>query len=330
MRTPHARDVRPEVRSVSVVIPVKDDERVARCVASVRRATEGLEAQVIVVANGSSPGFEEWLAGLEGIELLTLPEPNAYVARNAGVDHGTGDTLFFTDADCLVAPGWLREGIEAAMQDGIDLVQGFSGSVDDDRRSRLIQRRYEAHLRRLRPGDPTETDTRNLAVRRYVFDRLRFSEAWRRSCDTEFGLLAERHGFRVSYAPAMRVDHVHEASLGLYLAKQVCHGWGSRRIMAQHPGLPWHSGTLRLAARLGGMLGRLPGSVWPGRMLGRVVVFAGYGLDRARLPYAPLWLGSGLIATLESLAALAGQLTYRDGGDEPLLSEVAGRNLARE
>lgn len=315
--------------SFSIVIPVKDDERIAGCLASVEQHVPEEGREVVVVSNGSSETFSGWLQGIVPIwaKLLELPDANAYVARNRGVADSSGKVVFLTDADCQVEAGWVEAGLTAIDQ-GASVVQGFSGSADDSRASQLVQRRYEAHLRRVGPGSATECDTRNMAVTRAVFQSVGFREEFRRTSDTEFGLACEAAGFRVAYEPSMRVRHSHEGGARLLLAKQVCHGWGSRRIMVQRPEYPWHSRNLRLANHLSRQIGRVPSPL--GNSLARATVAAGGLVDTLDRPWLPLPLVSGIVAGLEISAAVAGQVMYRPGSREPVLSKVAGTALRRD
>jgi len=250
------------VTTVSVVIPVKDDPRVVASVQSVlATAPESLRAEVVVVDNGSEQAFATGLAASlpPGVKLLREPVPGVYRARNLGVAASSGEVVFFTDADCVVRPGWIAAGL-AMLASGCDIVQGQSGSTAGDPVSRLLQRRYDAHLKQLKPGDGTETDTRNMAVQRGVFEALRFNQSYRRVGDTEFGLVAEARGFRIGYAPEMRADHDHDHDLRVFVAKQICHGWGAQRLMREHPEVRWHGGHLKLVARVSDRIALLPGS----------------------------------------------------------------------
>lgn len=319
-------------RTVSVIVPVKDDPRVAACLASLRAdRPPGLEVEVIVVDNGSAPGFSAWLeetaAGAEAA-LLRVPEPGVYAARNRGVEAAHGGAVFFTDADCVVRPGWFAAGLEMLAR-GFDLVQGFSGALPGGRTSQLIQARYGARFRKLRAGAPTETDTRNLAVRREVFDRLRFNEAYRRVGDTEFGLRAAAAGFRVGYAPAMQVDHAHDEALQVFAAKQFCDGWGAQRLMTETPGLPWRGTQLRWWERHGAAIRRLPGRRQLSRALAWGAVAAAGLVDRAgeRLPWRAAY---GAAVLIDKAALLAGHLAFEPGAAEPSPSGVLGRQLARD
>lgn len=316
--------------NVSVVIPVKDDERIFACVESVRRcAAEAAALQVIVVENGSLPAFQATLDSLPaGVELLCAEQGGAFLARNRGIERANGAIVLFTDADCVVAPGWVREAI-AGIESGADLVQGYSGAIGDSPIARLLQSRWEAHLHRIRPGQGTECDTRNLAVRRAVFDRLRFNQAYRRVGDTEFGLLAEAQGFRVVYRPGMRVDHAHDPDLRLFAAKQVCHGWGAQRLMQAHPQLRWHGGHLRLVSQVVTRFHTLTGFTRPGRWLARGTIAAAGPLEgiAGRLPFR---VAVALVTAVDKLAGLAGHLMYAPGAPEPSPSELLGRQVPRD
>ena len=62
------------------------------------------------------------------MELVCAEEGGAFLARNRGIERATGAIVLFTDADCVVAPGWVREAI-AGIESGADLVQGYSGRL---------------------------------------------------------------------------------------------------------------------------------------------------------------------------------------------------------
>jgi glycosyltransferase involved in cell wall biosynthesis len=319
------------VGTVAVVIPVKDDPRVVACVESVLAAApEGVSVEILVVDNGSIAEFSASLATSvpPGVRLLHDPLPGVYRARNLGIAAASSEVVFFTDADCVVRPGWIAAGL-AMLESGSDIVQGQSGSAGTDPASRLLQRRYDAHLNRLSPGDGTETDTRNMAVRRQVFEAVRFNEIYRRVSDTEFGLVAEARGFRVGYSPAMRVDHDHDPDLQVFVAKQVCHGWGAQRLMREHPEVRWHGGHLKLVARFSDRIAPLPGSRALAWLCERSALGGAWLLQRCagRLPEAA---GFAWLTALDKLAALAGHLSYRPGAPEPSPSGILGRRLPRD
>ncbi len=315
---------------VSVIIPVKNDGRIAACVLSVLAcAAETESLEVLVVDNGSDLEARRTLDGLPaGVRVLDEPAGGSYRARNRGIEAAGGGAVFFTDADCLVRPGWVREGLAGLAE--ADIAQGFSGSAGRSPTDRLIQSRYASHFRSARPGRPTWCDTRNLAVRRTVFDSLRFNDGARRSGDSEFGLLAERAGFRVAYQPGMRVDHFHEDSLAVYLAKKACHGWGAQRITSTHPGIRWHGSHLRLVARVSSLGRRLPKQRQVGRLLAGAAVLGGRVLDGAVARRLPASVAGLPLIALDKLAAIGGHLMYETGGVEPGLADFLRRPVPRD
>ncbi len=315
---------------VSVIIPVKDDARLFACVESVLAAGAACDGlQILVVDNGSAPALGDQLRALPpGVELLHEARPGAYAARNRALDSATGDVVFFTDADCVVEADWIAEGLRC-IERGADIVQGFSGTIGHSPVDRLIQRRYQAHLDSLRLGEPTECDTRNLAVRSHVFHGLRFNERYRRVGDTEFGLLAEAMGYRVSYCPAMRAKHQHEGELAVFLAKQACHGWGAQRLMKEHPEVVWHGGHLRLVAKVSRWSRRFPSQSAAAGALCRLVLRGGT-LLQARADRLPEELAALVLAVLDKGAALSGHLMYEAGASEPAPSSLLGHHHPRD
>jgi glycosyltransferase involved in cell wall biosynthesis len=315
----------------SIIIPVKDDARIFACLDSLRASFERLiDHEIIVVDNGSLPEFQAQLRTREpGLRVLDEPRPGAYAARNTALQQARGDVILFTDADCLVRDGWVEQAMRAFDETGAGIIQGFSGSTAGTPVARTIQFRYQAQYRRLWPGDGIECDTRNLAVRRTVFERIRFNDRIRRTGDTEFGLLAEQAGFRVAYWPAMRVDHAHETSLATFVAKQVCHGWGAQRIMREHPNVDWHGGHLKLVARVSRRSAAIPGQPLAGRLLARCSVGSARLLQRL-LPRLPLRVAVVALGVLDKSAALSGHLMYEGGSPEPLVSDLLGEQHPRD
>jgi glycosyltransferase involved in cell wall biosynthesis len=112
--------------AISVVIPVHDGEAyLAESIDSVLGQSVA-PAEVIVVANGCADASAEIAGGFGSrVQVVTLPEPSAPAARNAGVARATGELLAFNDADDVWEPGRLAAGVAAmAGPDRPDLVFG--------------------------------------------------------------------------------------------------------------------------------------------------------------------------------------------------------------
>jgi glycosyltransferase involved in cell wall biosynthesis len=318
---------------VSIIIPVKDDERLLRCIDAVMQVLgEADEAEVFVVDNGSPPSFEAVLSRLPpAVTLLREQAPGAYAARNRAIACATGDVLFFTDADAVVRPGWIKEGLRA-IADGADVAAGYSGSLGDSRLDRLIQAPYEAMIATKKRGDRISVDCRNVAVRRPVLAAVPFDARFSRGGDGAFGRLATRAGYRVFYAPDMVVDHDHEHDLFLWSAKRVCWGWNSARLGAAYPDIDPPPGPWMLRARRVRDATHLPvfqmifWALWLTALLAAALLT----LTARYLPFRMarvLWDG---VAT--RCGRLAGTALYATGHTErqPIISELLHRRLRRD
>ena len=98
--------------TVSVIVPVRSDPRVFAAVDSILSTAPGAGSlEIIIVDNASTPEFTaELRERLDGkVTILEEAEAGVYRARNRGIDAAQGEYIFFTDADCIIAPG-LGEG----------------------------------------------------------------------------------------------------------------------------------------------------------------------------------------------------------------------------
>ena len=93
----------------SVVVAVKDDERVRRLVDRLLGQTVPLDGyEVIVVENGSARFAD--LDGLGGVvRYVHADAANSAAARNLGVAAARGRYLLLTDADCVPEKDWIEK-----------------------------------------------------------------------------------------------------------------------------------------------------------------------------------------------------------------------------
>lgn len=301
---------------VSVVLPVRDDPPVFRAVESLLAARPvGIDVEVIVVDNGSRPTFRQSLSLLPpGVRVMDEPLRGPAAARNRGIGAARGDVLFFIDADCVAAPDWIAAGLRGLEVTGADLVRGSSPGILSNRQSRFVDRATRPG-RRWRDGAPCRIDTKNLAVRRAVFDGVRFNEDSYRAEDTEFGLAAEAAGFRTAYWGAMLVTHEAEASVRDFVARRIAGGWVLRRLELERAA----SRGLRRLVRA--RLARIP---LAGRMAPALLLLSAAALD-ATARVLPVALGGGIAHLLSRLGTVAGGLRYEAGLPQRWPSELLGR-----
>src|SRR3954454_11670479 len=100
---------------VSVIVPVRNG---ARSLPPLLRSLDeqtlaGERYEVIVVDNDSSDGTAEIAAGC-GARVVGEPIANRSRARNRGAEAARTRLYAFTDADCVVHPGWLEALLRSA------------------------------------------------------------------------------------------------------------------------------------------------------------------------------------------------------------------------
>lgn len=92
---------------VSVVIPVKDDDReLRRCLRALAAQTRRPD-EVVVVDNGSSDASAD-VARDAGARVVRCERPGIPAASARGYDAAAGDIILRLDADCLPALTWVE------------------------------------------------------------------------------------------------------------------------------------------------------------------------------------------------------------------------------
>lgn len=112
LRPGEAEPARPAARAtVSVVIPVYNDERTLRlCLEAVFAQTRQPD-EVLVVDDGSTDGSAATAARFPCRLVRTPRNSGPAAARNLGVQESTGEIVFFLDADVALAPEALGRAV---------------------------------------------------------------------------------------------------------------------------------------------------------------------------------------------------------------------------
>lgn len=215
---------------VSVVVPVRDDERrLERCLTALGAQSYPSDRfEVVVVDNGSRDGSGD-VARAHGAVCETETTVGSYAARNRGVEVAKGDILAFTDADCLPEPGWLQALVDQLAR-GADLVGGqVRFSVDGSSRgAELFDSLSSMQIgRNIRERGVAKTA--NLACWRRVFDKVgAFPAEMRSGGDIAWTRSASQAGCALVYAHDAVVGHPPRALRAL-LAKHFRVGKGQPR-----------------------------------------------------------------------------------------------------
>ena len=214
---------------VSVVVPTCD--RLAgleACLDALDSQTFAERLEVVVVDDGS--------VGADGVAGIVARHPKARLvrqnaagpaaARNAGARQAGGETLCFTDDDCLPEVDWVEQLMEA-IENGADAVAGRilspPGALADA--AEIISRAPAL------AGEPF-APSNNLACRKAVLEDVPFDESYRRAAaedrDWCIRLIAAGHSLRAQ--PSACVLHQPKLTLSSFLRRQVRYGQGAYRF----------------------------------------------------------------------------------------------------
>jgi glycosyltransferase involved in cell wall biosynthesis len=323
---------------ITVIVPVKDDPLIFQCVESILRAERGEgEFEVLVVENGSTEAFRASLAQLRPpVRVLHSERLGPAAARNLAVREARGEVLFFTDADCEVDPGWLREGLEGLRETGAELVRGHSQSLTPGRGARLtaaymdwLRSRQVRRSRQKGRGGRPIPDTKNLAVRKCVLEELPFDEELLRFEDVSLGFRAAARGMHIAVWAPMVVNHFEDETFKLRVAKSIVDGWAAREFDRLYPGLRPRARQRRRLRRTrlvdgaGRRLMGLPGAFRAcGRLELALAVFAEHTAGRLPGP-----LGAPLVRPLGRFAELTGDWSHDVGFARVTLGDLFAHRI---
>lgn len=196
---------------VSVIIPVRDDPRLARCLEALGRQTYPADrVEILVADNGSAASVEDLCAPWPEVRVVSQPSGGSYAARNAAVFASRGTVLAFTDADCVPEPTWLQE-VVAAIGTGAGVVAGLVAVyAKDDRRPHPVEAHELVHAfpQAVYVDRGGACVTANMATTRAVFEATGpFRPELHSGADIEWSQRANARGARTVYCEAAVVHH---------------------------------------------------------------------------------------------------------------------------
>lgn len=208
---------------ISVVVPAFNTESTLRlCLDSLAKLdypSENLE--VILVDNGSTDATLD-IARDYNVTILSEPTiKSSYAARNKGILAAQGELIAFTDADCIVTPGWLKNLVKYWE----DQTAGcFAGEIEAYQPTSLVEK-FSDRAGILRQGGTLScsylpyTQTANSAYRREVFEKVGlFVPEMTSGGDADIAWRMQKQlGLQVKFIPEALVYHKHRTSMeGLY------------------------------------------------------------------------------------------------------------------
>jgi glycosyltransferase involved in cell wall biosynthesis len=231
---------------VSVIIPVLDGEQTIReCLVSLLKMDYPVDrGEILVVDNGSTDRTAETVKTFP-VRYLYEDQRGASHARNRGIEASKGAIIAFTDADCVVTTGWLRQLVRGFEDEAVGAVEGETVAYPPETPlERFIARRsYSQRARRRSPLYPYVILT-NVAFRREVFDQIglfdtRFPAAGGEDVDLTWRFLQETD-LTLEYNPRAVVFHRHRSNVRDFFAQQMRDGRSLALLQSKYPArLPW-------------------------------------------------------------------------------------------
>ena len=223
----------------SIVIPVRDEPRVAELVRSLL-AEPSSDAEILVADDGD-PGD---LPGLPGARVLPIHSGNPGNARNQAARQARGDILLFLDTDVVVSSGWLRQARSLFANSEVVAAQGHCEAVGDHPVARRMQEEYDRFVAsHAGTGYHDLCDTRCFGIRRGVFEHFPFDVEEPYCEDGALGRRLFEANIPIVFAPEWRVRHHYTRSitrelsrLRRYAAASMAHFHRTGRDLFQAPG----------------------------------------------------------------------------------------------
>ncbi len=216
-----------KTKSLSIIIPTFNGaSRVGKCLAALVPQTEGRDAEILVVNDGSTDNTADVVAGYSDSKVRLISQANAgpAAARNRGALEARGSILLFTDDDCVPMPDWLDAMAKPFEDPEVVGVRGVYRTSQKRLAARFVQIEYEDRYRLMRGLRCIDfIDTYSAGFRRDRFlEMTGYDTSFPVACaeDIELSYRMSARGWKMKFAPAAIVYHSHPDTFSRYLQKK--------------------------------------------------------------------------------------------------------------
>lgn len=200
------------MKSVTVIIPTYHDwNGAAKCIECLKAQTYPFSEIEIIIVNNDPSDQCPFSDIPKNVKILKESKAGSYAARNTGLKVAEGEIVAFTDSDCLPAVDWIIKGVECFIKNpNISRIGGKISLFYQNKQLNAAEI-YEKALG-FRQKEFVENihmaATANMMTYKAVFDEVGFFNSELLSGgDTEWGLRAEKQGFKIIYASDCVVYH---------------------------------------------------------------------------------------------------------------------------
>ena len=230
-----------EEATVTVVVAVRNGAAtIEACIGSLLALDwPAARRELLIVDNGSTDQTLPVVARFgDQVRVVREPKRGPAAARNAGIRSANGDWIAFTDADCVVDPGWLRHLLPPLNDLTVGVAGGRILALRPCNRVQLYGETIHDHRQAIEEFNPSYAISMNWASRRAILEESGlFNEALLRGSDAELAILIRAGGHRLVYRHEAVIFHRNEATLRGLFSDARDHGRGLEmlRLAGRHP-----------------------------------------------------------------------------------------------
>jgi len=229
---------------VSVVIPMRNEANHIRpCLDAVLAQDYPVDRREVLVVDGDSDDDSLAVLATYGAQLRVLRNPHRIVptAMNIGIRAARGDIIARVDGHTVLAPSYLRVGVEALRRTGADNVGGamraVGGGPMGDAIALAMGSRFGIGAYFHFGTTEREADTVYMGMwPRQAFERIGvFDEELVRNQDDELNYRLRKLGGRIVLVPAMQSRYQNRQSLRTLTRQFYQYGVWKIRVLQKHP-----------------------------------------------------------------------------------------------
>src|SRR5215469_15482928 len=211
--------------SVSIIIPTFNGAaRIGRCLEALLPQTAAINAEILVVDDGSTDGTGDVVSRYPGVRLISQANAGPAAARNRGALEAQGTIILFTDDDCVAATDWLASMIRPFEDSDVVGVKGAYRTRQKALVARFVQADYEDRYRLMATLPEIDfIDTYAAAFRRDRFLEMNgYDTSFPVACaeDIELSYRMSERGWKMKFVPAALVYHTHPDTFWTYMKKK--------------------------------------------------------------------------------------------------------------